>query len=100
MSGNLARATLGLCALVCAACAHTGHGEQTVILAGSVCSGVPQLTAAGPADKSQGVEQAGALVAYVTPQPDSKLVVYDLQAGRARFQVEGVLRSRPQLLRD
>jgi outer membrane protein assembly factor BamB len=102
MSGNLARATLGLCALVCAACAHTGHGEQTVILAGSVCSGVPQLTAAGAAGGSQqSTDPAGsALVAYVTPQPGSKLVVYDLQAGRARFQVEGVLRSRPQLLHD
>jgi len=99
MSGTLARATLCLCALVCAACAHTGHGEQTVILAGSVCSGVPQLTAAAPAGQSAQLP-GSALVAYVTPQPGSKLVVYDLQAGRARFQVEGVLRSRPQLLRD
>jgi len=98
MSGTLARVTLGLYALVCAACAHTGQGESTVILAGSVCSGVPQLTAAGKSEAPERADQA--LVAYVTPRPASKLVVYDVRAGRVRFQVEGVLRSRPQLLRD
>jgi hypothetical protein len=99
MSGKLARAALGLCALVCAACAHTGQGESTVILAGSVCSGVAPLTAAGlSVEPSTSADEA--LVAYVTPQPGSKLVVYDLRAKRARFQVPVKLRGRPQLLRE
>lgn len=102
MSGKLARATLGLYALLCAACAHTGQEAGAVILAGSVCSGIPPLTAAGSADQAGELPERTdqALVAYVTPQPGSKLVVYDLRAGRPRFQVEATLRSRPQLLRD
>ncbi|HET8936440.1 MAG TPA: PQQ-binding-like beta-propeller repeat protein [Polyangiales bacterium] len=96
MSGNASRLTLGVCALLCAACAHAGRGETTVILAGSVCSGVPQLTASEPQlAAASGTSEA--LVAYATP---SKLVVYDLQAGRARLQIPAKLRSRPQLLRD
>jgi outer membrane protein assembly factor BamB len=97
MSG---RFLLGACALLCAACAHTGHGETSVILAGSVCSELPQLTAAGAQQPPAPVADSQALVAYVTPQPGSKLVVYDLAAGRARFAVNGSWRSRPQLLRD
>ena len=96
MSGKVSRLTLGVCALVCAACAHTGNGESTVILAGSVCSGAPPLTAAEPPLTAvSGTSES--LVAYATP---GKLVVYDLQAGRVRFQVSATLRSRPQLLRD
>jgi hypothetical protein len=97
MSGRL---VLGLCVLMCAACAHTGSAGPTVILAGSVCSGVAPLTAAAPGDAPTPDSAAPALVAYVTPQPGSKLVVYDLQAARVRFQVAGTFRSRPQLLRD
>lgn len=102
MSGKLLRATqlsLGLFALLCAACAHTGSGESTVILAGSVCSGAPPLTAADPQLPAVSANEQP-LVAYVTAQPGAKLVVYDLQAGRVRFQVPAKLRSRPQLLRD
>lgn len=95
-----------LLAALCAACAHTQSAGRSVILAGSVCSGVQPLTAA--ASSTPGASESAAapgttheaLVAYVTDAPASKLVVYDIRAGRVRFEVDAPLSSRPQLLRD
>lgn len=88
-----------LCLALCAACAH-GAGGRTVIMAGSVCSGLPPLTAASAAARDASATGDPALVAYYTAAPQAKLVVYDIRAGRPRFQVTTVLRNRPQLLDD
>lgn len=83
--------SLALLAVGCAT-VHT-PGSTPAIIAGSVCSELPPLTAAGTTSPV-----AGSLVAFVSDGAPSQLVVYDLEARRVRFQVPIALRSRPEIL--
>jgi len=90
--------------LLTAACAGQGSAATTpVIIAGSVCSGLPALSAlspGAPAAASQPMAAEPGLLAYVRSSPRPELVVYDLTRGHERFRVPIALASRPELLSD
>ena len=88
------RLILSLLVLLTASCATVHTPDATpAIIAGSVCSELPPLTAAGTT-----TPVAGSLVAFVSDGAPSQLVVYDLESRRVRFQVPIALRSRPEIL--
>ena len=77
--------------------AHGSAAGVPVIVAGSVCSGLPPLGApSGVATPAQ----PPPLVAYFSDAPANELAVYDVQRAALRFRVKAALQSRPQILSD
>jgi hypothetical protein len=86
--------------LCCASCAGTrGAATTPVIVAGSVCSNLPQIQPLLTLAAVSGTSSA-ALVALVTDSTPSELAVYDVDAARLRFHLPVKLRTRPQILGD
>ena len=91
---------LGLYGVAAAGCAAwQSKDAPKVILAGSVCSAEPPLTAA---EAVQPAAASRALIAYAAERTPgrSELVLYDLGQGQERFRVPVALRSRPEILHD
>jgi outer membrane protein assembly factor BamB len=91
---------LGLWLLCCASCAGTrGAATTPVIVAGSVCSNLPQIQSFQGDVAVSGTGNVP-VVALVTDARPSELVLYDVNAARVRFHLPVKLRSRPQILGD
>jgi outer membrane protein assembly factor BamB len=93
------RRQLWLMSLACwLGCAGTRPGPTTpVIIAGSVCSDLPNIK---PIEHASAGPLEPALVAALSEGTTHELALYDVQAARLRFRAALTLHSRPQILHD